>query len=204
MPTPVPVWGAPGGGGPNTPTRRDSSRLGLIIAVVAAAVVVALLGGVLVAIANGGHLGTANGGGGNGIGAQTGTQPASTNTAIAPSPTATTPPAPTATATTPPVTAAQFAGVWINDDSGTRGIPQLVINASGTALSIHGFGACSPTYCDWGSRSGTFGGQPFTILFDFGSGLTDQLDISLTNAGTKLKVVDVGSASGTNTYYFHQ
>jgi hypothetical protein len=101
------------------------------------------------------------------------------------------------------VNAYHHDGTWANDDPNTRGVPQLVISNSGTTLTVHGYGACTPSWCDWGTRSGAFSGDPFVILFDFGGGLTHQLTISLIDS-THMKVTDVGSASGTNTYYFHK
>ena len=99
----------------------------------------------------------------------------------------------------------QFDGTWLNDDLSTRGIPGLIIGNSGQTITVHGYGRCHPTDCNWGARSGTFHSSPFVILFDFGNGLTDQLTISFNNGGnTQLKVVDTGSSSGTNTYFFHR
>ncbi len=98
-----------------------------------------------------------------------------------------------------------YAGAWINNDSHTSGIPELGVYVLGTKLTVHGYGACSPTYCDWGTRTGTYTGDPFTILFDFTGGLTHNLSLSLLDsAGDSLQVVDVGSSSGTNTYTFHK
>lgn len=98
-----------------------------------------------------------------------------------------------------------YAGAWINNDAHTNGIPEVIIAVIGTKLTVHGYGACSPTYCDWGTRTGTYAGDPFTILFDFGGGLTDNLSLSLLDpSGASLQIVDVGSSSGTNTYTFHK
>ncbi len=100
--------------------------------------------------------------------------------------------------------AVDFNGTWLNDDSHTGGIPQLINTSAGDQLTVHGYGACSPSYCDWGTRTGTFSSEPFVILFDFGGGLTHQLSITLGLAGRQLVVVDTGSASGVHTYYFHK
>ena len=108
-------------------------------------------------------------------------------------------PSPTPVPTSP---AARFNGSWLNEDSNTRGVTRLDISNSGDTVTVHGFGACHPTDCDWGSRSATFTGEPFNILFDFGGGLTERL--SLTISGDRLTAVDVGSRSGTNTYSFHR
>ena len=45
-------------------------------------------------------------------------------------------------------------GTWVNCDHHTRGLVRLMIATSGKEITVHGFGACSPTPCDWGSVSG--------------------------------------------------
>jgi hypothetical protein len=46
-----------------------------------------------------------------------------------------------------------FIGSWVNTNVNTRGITRLVIQSSGSnQLSIHVFGKCSPTDCDWGTK----------------------------------------------------
>lgn len=94
----------------------------------------------------------------------------------------------------------QYNGTWRNDDPNTDGITRLVITNAGAAITVHGFGKCAPTDCDWGTRTATFSNEPFMILFQFSGGLTHRL--TLFREGTKLRVVDIGSSSGTNTYYF--
>lgn len=49
----------------------------------------------------------------------------------------------------PPLDLKPLLGTWLNCDKNTRGIPKLELTASGTALSIHVWGACTPTFCDW-------------------------------------------------------
>jgi hypothetical protein len=44
----------------------------------------------------------------------------------------------------------EILGTWLNVDKDTRGIPRLEVMASGAALSVHVFGACTPTPCNWG------------------------------------------------------
>jgi hypothetical protein len=46
-------------------------------------------------------------------------------------------------------------GTWMNVDHATRGIVRVMIAANGNEISVHGFGACSPTPCDWGQVNGT-------------------------------------------------
>jgi hypothetical protein len=56
---------------------------------------------------------------------------------------------------TPVGTSTLFVGTWLNDDPNTRSIPKFVIEQAGTKVSVHAFGACHPTYCDWGTQDGT-------------------------------------------------
>lgn len=53
------------------------------------------------------------------------------------------------------VISAPLIGTWLNCDKATRGLVKIVIAASGTAISIHAFGACTPTPCDWGIVPGS-------------------------------------------------
>jgi hypothetical protein len=100
---------------------------------------------------------------------------------------------------------AQYVGTWTNDDPNTSGVTSIEITQADEGLDIHPFGKCHPTDCDWGTRQATVAQEPFDVLFDFGSGLTHELTLRLEDAsGGSLKVVDVGSRSGTNTYLFHK
>jgi hypothetical protein len=47
-----------------------------------------------------------------------------------------------------------LVGTWTNVDKTTRGLVKLIISATGANLSVHGFGACHPTPCDWGASAG--------------------------------------------------
>jgi len=97
-----------------------------------------------------------------------------------------------------------FLSEWINNDPKTNGIPELYIYGVGTALTVHGYGACTPTYCDWGTRSANYTADPLLVPFDFGGGLYDHLSLTLLDsAGTTLQCVDT-SGSGTYTYTFHK
>lgn len=48
---------------------------------------------------------------------------------------------------------AQFAGDWTNIDTNTGGITKLSIAVSGTSATVHAWGKCVPTDCDWGAVS---------------------------------------------------
>jgi hypothetical protein len=52
------------------------------------------------------------------------------------------------------VVAAPILGTWVNCDHHTRGLFRLMITAAGSEVMVHGFGACSPTPCDWGAVPG--------------------------------------------------
>ena len=99
-----------------------------------------------------------------------------------------------------------YVGSWVNNDANTTGIPQVLISDVRTTMTVHGYGACSPNYCDWGTQTGTYTGDPFNVLFSFSGGaITHSLSLSLLDtAGTSLQIVDVGSSSGTHTYTFHK
>jgi hypothetical protein len=61
-----------------------------------------------------------------------------------------------------------------------------------------------PSDCDWRTRTTTYSRDPFVTNLDLGAGLADQLTINCTDATqTHLQVIDVSSASSTNTYTFH-
>ena len=50
--------------------------------------------------------------------------------------------------------AKQLVGTWRNVDAGTRSTTHYVIAKSGDTLQSSGFGACSPTDCDWAASVG--------------------------------------------------
>ncbi|SRR5579859_1869973 len=52
------------------------------------------------------------------------------------------------------VNATPLLGTWMNCDKQTGGLVKVVITPSGPAISVHAFGACVPTACDWGTVPG--------------------------------------------------
>ena len=52
------------------------------------------------------------------------------------------------------ISPAAVVGTWVNCDHHTRGLVRLIIAPSGHGVTVHGFGACSPTPCDWGVVNG--------------------------------------------------
>ena len=47
-----------------------------------------------------------------------------------------------------------LVGTWNACDAATRSLVRVVIAASGSAITVHAFGACTPTPCDWGAVPG--------------------------------------------------
>jgi hypothetical protein len=43
-----------------------------------------------------------------------------------------------------------FVGDWTNVDANTRSVPKLSVTLTGKDVSVHAWGACHPTPCDWG------------------------------------------------------
>jgi len=80
-----------------------------------------------------------------------------------------------ASAVPPPPTAA-LAGTWVNTNPATRSMVDLVVRTSPRGITVDGFGACSPTPCEWGLIPGTvFGpnvsakvGTSFEAQWNFG------------------------------------
>jgi len=69
-----------------------------------------------------------------------------------------------------------LVGTWVNVDHATRDIVRLVIEAAGNEINVHGFGACTPTPCDWGKTPGmvyssnvaSTAAVAFTAMYNFG------------------------------------
>jgi hypothetical protein len=75
---------------------------------------------------------------------------------------------PVTTPATPPATADSLAGTWTNSETvELNGLTKLDIAVTGSQLSIHAFGKCDPTPCDWGSQSPAFDGQKATATWNF-------------------------------------
>ncbi len=93
--------------------------------------------------------------------------------------------------------ASHYAGNWYNNNVNTSGITQLNVTATSTnAISVQGWGSCSPTDCVWGTGSGTVSGTTITVSnFSSASGTNV---LSVPSSGT-LRAVRSG-----NTYDFHQ
>ena len=47
-----------------------------------------------------------------------------------------------------------LVGTWMNADHATRNLVRVMIAANGNEITVHAFGACTPTPCDWGQVNG--------------------------------------------------
>jgi len=100
-------------------------------------------------------------------------------------------------------------GRWNNCDKNTRGLVRLVLGTKGTTLTVQGFGACSPTPCDWGVVEGIAYGDSvvateaiaFSAHYDFGfkeTIVTGHLDNGTLIVETYDRFKD---GSGRSNYY---
>jgi hypothetical protein len=57
-------------------------------------------------------------------------------------------------------------GTWINNDKNTKGITKIIISNNGKKIRV--YGKCSPTDCDWGSRtlSAAAGSKTYSATFN--------------------------------------
>lgn len=100
----------------------------------------------------------------------------------------------------------QFTGTWINND--LSNMPKLEIaKADDFTLKLHGYGACTPTYCDWGETLAPFTPPTIQGMWSFSFKTTS---ISITRSGDLLSVTTVDHYTDgrgpdkTNNYTFHK
>jgi hypothetical protein len=76
----------------------------------------------------------------------------------------------------PPAPSSVLFGTWANSNPATRNVEDIVISPGRAGILVDGFGACSPTPCQWGDIPGTvFGpnvssptGNSFRADWNFG------------------------------------
>lgn len=78
------------------------------------------------------------------------------------------------------IVASDFVGTWVNNDPNTNGTTRIIIDQNGSTMTIHGYGKCVPTDCDWGSIAVTYTGNPFIAVYEFGF-KTDTLTLQLVS-----------------------
>jgi len=122
------------------PAAAKSSKAPQIVGIAVAAVLA--IGGIAYAVFHGSGNSTNPGGGIT-------TVPVTTSPTSQPSGT-----------TSAPGAASPFAGTWTNSiPVKNNGLDRLEIAATGNQLSIHAWGTCQPTDCDWGTQSSTVTAQ---------------------------------------------
>lgn len=55
----------------------------------------------------------------------------------------------------PPSPSAVLAGTWVNTNHATKSMADIVVSTSRKGITVDGFGACSPTPCEFGRIAGT-------------------------------------------------
>jgi hypothetical protein len=92
----------------------------------------------------------------------------------------------------PPSPSAALAGTWMNTNHATSNVVDFVVSTSAKRITVDGFGACSPSLCEWGRIAGTvFGpnvgaktGTSFAAQWNFGFART----VVLATYGLRKKV----------------
>jgi len=81
---------------------------------------------------------------------------------------------------------ADLSGVWQNKDSQTPGNTKLEIRQHGDKVTVHAWGKCHPTDCDWGEETGTLRKNTAFLVWDQGFVVRK---MTLTLQGNDLTVV---------------
>jgi phosphotransferase system IIB component len=96
-----------------------------------------------------------------------------------------------------------LSGDWRNVDTGTGGMTRLVIGVvDERTISLHGFGACTPNDCDWGTTTARYKADGSTGVWTFSFKTTT---ITLTRDGDVLHITTLdeyndGRADRTSHY----
>lgn len=81
-----------------------------------------------------------------------------------------------------------FLGTWVNVNPNTRNIPQIqVTQTSATTATLHVWGACTPSWCDWGTTTATLSNGELHAFYD--QGFSTQT-IRITQVNGQLIVYD--------------
>jgi len=103
-------------------------------------------------------------------------------------------------------TAESYDGNWVNDNATSGGAARFFTTTANNMITVHGYGQCGGGECDWGTKTGTFTGDPFAFVFPaIGSLSAINVSMSFTDdTRTHLKVVWSDGAAGTHTETFHR
>ena len=102
-----------------------------------------------------------------------------------------------------------LVGTWVNTNPQTRDLVKITITSSGSNVTIHPYGACTPSPCDWGAVTGlaysaSVTASPaiaFSAQFNFGFSkviLVGHINGTLLNVESLTEFTD---GSGRNNYY---
>ena len=103
-----------------------------------------------------------------------------------------------------------LVGTWVNTDTHTRDIVKVTIALKAPEITVHAWGACTPTPCDWGTVPGmvyanNVSSTPavaFTATYKFGFA---QVTVVAHIEGTQLileNFTHFTDNSGRSDYYF--
>ncbi|MFB3787507.1 MAG: C25 family cysteine peptidase [bacterium] len=98
----------------------------------------------------------------------------------------------------PLITAGSFVDEWVNADPDTGGMTKILITRDGNQMTLHAYGNCVPTDCDWGEITVPYTGNPFTAVYDFGF-QTRTLTLQMSSAAI-LEIHDSVVFSGGGGY----
>ncbi len=100
-----------------------------------------------------------------------------------------------------PASAADFNGIWNNIDQNTRSTVKFVITETNT---FHGYGACTPTPCDWGTTPLKISSKGNTAFARYNFGFKDQFIFLLMLGPKSIVEVDFNifkDGSGRKPYF---
>jgi len=76
-----------------------------------------------------------------------------------------------------------FIGTWVNVDPNTLDVPQIqLVETSPTTATLHVWGACTPSWCDWGTTTATLSNGILNAFYDQGFE-TNTIRISRSTTG---------------------
>jgi TIR domain len=120
------------------------------------------------------------------------------------------PSSPPAQTTQPAANPSALAGHWIDaNPRAGNSLYALNIEVSGSEISIHGWGACEPNPCDWGTQTATVNGAAASAAFnpDTNKVRTRTATVTVQRDGRNLDVNVVNSSTdsaGSREKAFHR
>lgn len=105
----------------------------------------------------------------------------------------------------PPSPSPVLAGTWVNTNAKTGSLAALVISTTNASISVDGFGACTPSFCQWGEIAGTVygpnvsattGGTAFEAQWNFGFSRT----VLLATLSTSRKFIPILTVEELTTF----